>query len=74
MSVIFKHWTPDRTFCFRHTQGQRDLREDEEAMGGENRKNLISSDRLPSGVETTAFGVVCLEKPTFFIRQWSSPF
>lgn len=65
MSVIFKHWTPDRTFCFQHTQGQRDLREDQEAMSGENRKNRISSDRLPSGVETAALGVVCLEKHTF---------
>lgn len=70
MSVIFKHWTPDRTFCFQDTQGQRDLREDEEATGGENRKNRISSDRLPSGVETGfpvgwRFGVVCLEKHTF---------
>lgn len=65
MSVIFKHWTPDRTFCFQHTQGQRDLREDQEAMSGENRKSRISSDRLPSGVETAAFGVVCLEKHTF---------
>lgn len=65
MSVIFKHWTPDRTFCFQDTQGQRDLREDEEATGGENRKNHISSDRLPSRVETTAFGLVCVGKHTF---------
>jgi hypothetical protein len=28
-------------------------------QSGENRKNHISSDKFPSGVETTAFGVVC---------------
>lgn len=75
MSVIFKHWTPDRTFCFQDTRGQRDLRADEEATGGESRKNHISSDRLPRGVETTA-GVWSglLREAHIFIRQWSSPF
>lgn len=27
----FKLWIPDRTFCFQHTQGQRDLSKDQEA-------------------------------------------
>lgn len=29
----FKLWTPDRTFCFQHSQGQRDLGKDQEATG-----------------------------------------
>lgn len=35
-------------------------------QSGENHKNHISSDKLPSGVETTAFGVVCSEEHTFY--------
>lgn len=41
---------------------------------GKNHKNGISSDKLPSGMEKTVFGVVCWEEGTFLSVTEALPF
>lgn len=70
----FKLWTADRTFCFLHTRGREISGKIKRVLSSENHKNRISSDKLPSGMEKTAFGVVCWEEHIFLSGTEALPF